>query len=149
MSAPVGGSKGLYQVDGHSVATLLFFFLSPLLLVVFQFSVYPLKLLSHNRRVETHQAYWRRPTPNTNLDERGISTGGLFRVHELPNTPQKSEDISCFSPGTFSFYSAAQNHDQIYENVSFSHDLLRNEEQKQERFLITIRIFTGEVKSLI
>lgn len=70
----MGGSKGLHQVDTHSLATLLFFSLLPLLLIMFQFYVYPLKLRSYNRIVETHQEVcWKRPLPNTNLDERGIS----------------------------------------------------------------------------
>lgn len=36
---PMGGSKGLYQVDTHSLAASLFFFLLPLPLIIFQFSV--------------------------------------------------------------------------------------------------------------
>lgn len=57
---------------------------------MFRFSVYPLKLHFHNRRVETHQAaYWRRAIPNSNLDKRGISQEAFFMFMKSPTPPKK------------------------------------------------------------
>lgn len=46
----MGGSKGLYQADIH--CSLSFFLYLAFLLIMFQFSVCPLKLSSHSSNME-------------------------------------------------------------------------------------------------
>lgn len=51
-SPPMGGSKGLYQADIHWQLVLSLFFYLAFLLIMFQFSVCPLKLSSHSSNME-------------------------------------------------------------------------------------------------
>lgn len=48
----MGGSKGLYQADIHWQLVLSLFFYLAFLLIMFQFSVCPLKLSSHSSNME-------------------------------------------------------------------------------------------------